>query len=82
MLAEKFQILIQDALAGDVASVIALLCFGGMYLLITGFMLVQLAAREGSAGKKAFWAVVLLVPVLGWMFYLAFYKVPPSQHFR
>lgn len=82
MIAEKIQNLIKDALAGDPASVIALLCFGGMYLLITAFLMIQLVGRDGSVGKKVFWASVLCIPVLGWLFYLAFYQVPPSQHFR
>lgn len=82
MIAQKVQELLRDAFAGDVASIIALVCFAGMYVLITLFLLRQLIAREGSAGKKLFWSLVLLIPVLGWMFYLAFYKVPPSQQFR
>lgn len=82
MISQKIQELLSDAFAGDVASIIALVCFSGMYALITLFLLRRLAAREGGIGKKLFWSLVLTVPVLGWMFYLAFYKVPPSQQFR
>jgi hypothetical protein len=82
MLAEKVQELVSDAMAGDTASVLALVCFTGIYLLVTFYLLQQLMAREGSAGKKVFWGLVLFIPLLGWAFYLAFYKVPPSQCFR
>ena len=82
MIADKFQQVWGDAVTGDLASILALVCFFSIYLLITGALLRQLVLREGSATKKLFWAMVVCVPVLGWLFYLAFYKVPPSQHFR
>ncbi|MGJ8672931.1 PLDc N-terminal domain-containing protein [Rubritalea sp.] len=82
MLAEKVQILISDALAGDPVSVIALGCFVAVYSLLTLVLLRQLMSRDGSGWKKVFWAVVLFVPVLGWMFYLAFYTPPASRQFR
>lgn len=82
MIAEKIQLLFKDAVAGDLISMIALGCFVAIYVLLTGLLLRQLACREGGLIKKLFWAMVLLLPVLGWMFYLAFYKAPPSQQFR
>ena len=29
--------------------------------------------------KKLFWSLILLIPVIGWLFYLAFYVPPSSQ---
>lgn len=82
MIADKFQQLWSDALSGDVASVLALVCFMGMYLCVTVALEVHLWKRCDPAAKKFLWALVIPIPVLGWLFYLAFYKVPPSQHFR
>ena len=79
MIAHKIQALISDAAAGDLASLLALMCFGGIYLCVTLALMTGLWKREGTAGRKAFWSLTLFIPVLGWLFYLAFYKVPESK---
>ncbi|MEO1855934.1 MAG: hypothetical protein ABGY95_01035 [Rubritalea sp.] len=79
MIAHKIQALISDAAAGDLASLLALVCFGGIYLCVTLALMTGLWKREGTAGRKAFWSLTLFIPVLGWLFYLAFYKVPESK---
>jgi hypothetical protein len=44
-----------------------------------------LSERKDRFGKKLFWSFVLLIPVIGWVFYGAFYRplssgnVPPSN---
>lgn len=79
MLADKIQQLWSDALAGDPSSLLALVCFGGIYLCVTIALEMALWKRSGALNKKLFWSVTLTIPLLGWLFYLAFYKVPPSQ---
>lgn len=79
MISEKIQQLFSDAASGDVASMLALACFIGIYLCISIFLLLGLWSREGTTAKKSFWAIVLLVPLLGWLFYMAFYKPPVSK---
>ena len=79
MIAQEIQKLISEAAAGDLASILALVCFGGIYLCVSLALMNGLWRREGTAGKKAFWSLALLIPVLGWLFYLAFYKVPASK---
>ena len=79
MIAQEIQNLISEAVAGDLASILALVCFGGIYLCVSLALMNGLWRREGTAGKKAFWSLTLLIPVLGWLFYLAFYKVPASK---
>ena len=79
MIAQKIQKLIEEAAAGDLASILALICFGGIYLCVTLALMTGLWKREGKAGKKLLWSLILTMPVLGWLFYLAFYKLPPSK---
>ena len=79
MIAQEIQNLISEAVAGDLASILAFFCFGGVYLCVSLALMTGLWKREGTAGKKAFWSLTLLIPVLGWLFYLAFYKVPASK---
>ncbi len=79
MLAQKIQELIREAAAGDLASLLAVVCFGGVYLCVTLALMSGLWRREGTVSKKVFWALTLFIPVLGWLFYLAFYKVPESK---
>ena len=79
MIAQEIQKLISEAAAGDLASILALVCFGGIYLCVSLALMNGLWRREGTAGKKAFWSLTLLIPVLGWLFYLPFYKVPASM---
>lgn len=79
MISEKIQQLFSDAAAGDVISMLALGCFMGIYLCISIFLLLELWSREGTVAKKLFWAVVVMIPVLGWLFYMAFYKLPVSK---
>ncbi|MFC4991971.1 PLDc N-terminal domain-containing protein [Rubritalea tangerina] len=82
MIGDKVRELFADAAAGDMASIVAIGCFGGIAVIVSMSLIVQMLQREGSGAKKIFWAMVLLVPLIGWMFYLAFYKVPPSQVHR
>jgi hypothetical protein len=35
--------------------------------------------REDSFWKKFIWTIILFVPLLGWLFYAAFYNPPPIQ---
>lgn len=79
MIAQEIQKLLGEAAAGDLASILAIACFGGIYLCVTLALMAGLWKREGTVGKKAFWSLTLFIPVLGWLFYLAFYKVPASK---
>lgn len=79
MIAQEIQKLISEAAAGDIASILALVCFSGIYLCVSFALMTRLWKREGTTGKKAFWSLTLFIPVLCWLFYLAFYKVPVSK---
>ena len=82
MLTEKLQSFWSDVIGGDPLSILAFVCFAGVYLCITIYLEAHLWKRCGALSKKLFWATVLTIPLLGWMFYLAFYQAPPSQQFR
>ncbi len=48
-------------------------------LLISAFLVVRLwvVRRADPAGRKLIWSIILLLlPVLGWLFYAAFYQAP------
>jgi hypothetical protein len=79
MIAQEIQKLIGEAAAGDLASILAIVCFGGIYLCVTLALMAGLWKREGAVGKKVFWSLTLFIPLMGWLFYLAFYKVPASK---
>ena len=79
MIADKFQQLWDGAAAGNLSSVLAVVCFVGIYLCITVALEIGLWKRSGALSKKLLWSLVLTIPVMGWLFYLAFYKLPPSK---
>lgn len=39
-----------------------------------------LARRGDPVIGRGVWTVILLVPLLGWLFYLAFYRAPGRTH--
>lgn len=69
-------------MAGDALSITALVSFAIVYLVVTFALESHLWKRCDPTSKKLGWSFIIPIPVLGWLFYLAFYKVPPSQHFR
>ena len=65
--------------ATDSLGMIALVCFGGAFLLVSICLSCKIWSREGSRSKKAFWTFVVLIPLLGWLLYGALYKIPRSH---
>lgn len=52
-----------------------------VWALISFGLMIHLWRRKGKASivKKAFWTVVLAIPLFGWIFYGAFYTIPDQN---
>ena len=51
--------------------------FVALSLTVSGVLILHLwIRRRGSVGQKILWSIILAVPLLGALFYLAFYNPP------
>lgn len=49
-------------------------------LTVSGVLILHLwIRRRGSVGQKILWSIILAVPLLGALLYLAFYNPPAAQ---
>ena len=49
--------------------------------IVSGVLILNLWIRHAhdTIWKKVFWLIILLIPIVGWLFYGAFYNPPTGQ---
>lgn len=54
--------------------------FFALAFLVSGILILHLwVRRRGSIGQKILWSMILMIPLLGALLYLAYYIPPPIQ---
>jgi hypothetical protein len=55
------------------------ICLAGSCAWVSGALILRIwtVHRSASRTKKVFWTLAVLVPVIGWTFYGAFFQLPP-----
>jgi uncharacterized membrane protein YhaH (DUF805 family) len=57
----------------DTATLIIWIKIAVVFYILTVLAVIDIARKEfGSTGKKALWAVIALIPFIGWLIYLVF----------
>ncbi len=58
---------------------VAILCAISVSISLCLIANLWIRRRSDSLGRKLSWSIILLVPVIGWLFYAAFYHPPEAS---